>query len=282
MKIKHLFLTASAAITLAACGSQTSKEEVKEATTEAAQTVKVAVVGSAAHELWDYVAEKAKKENINIEVVEMNDYVLPNTALEEGSVQMNAFQHRAYLAQWNKDKGSDLKEIGTTFITPLYYFSTKYKSLKDLPEKAKVLVPKEVAIQGRALVALQTEGLITLKEGVGTKASLADITSNPRNLEIIEAESAQAPQMLQDVDAASINGSMAQDAGLKIEDNIFTDANHLDTIPKDRYNIIVVNGKDADNPVYKKIVELYQTDDVAKKMDEIGPGQYFPVWKSEK
>ena len=256
MKIKHLFLTAIAAITLAACGSQTSKEEVKESTTEAAQTVKVAVVGSAAHELWDYVAEKAKKENINIEVVEMNDYVLPNTALEEGSVQMNAFQHRAYLAQWNKDKGSDLKEIGTTFITPLYYFSTKYKSLKDLPEKAKVLVPKEVAIQGRALVALQTEGLITLKEGVGTKASLADITSNPRNLEIIEAESAQAPQMLQDVDAASINGSMAQDAGLKIEDNIFTDANHLDTIPKDRYNIIVVNGKDDDNQVYKKIVEL--------------------------
>ena len=185
MKIKHLFLTAIAAITLAACGSQTSKEEVKESTTEAAQTVKVAVVGSAAHELWDYIAEKAKKENINIEVVEMNDYVLPNTALEEGSVQMNAFQHRAYLAQWNKDKGSDLKEIGTTFITPLYYFSTKYKSLKDLPEKAKVLVPKEVAIQGRALVALQTEGLITLKEGVGTKASLADITSNPRNLEII-------------------------------------------------------------------------------------------------
>ena len=282
MKIKHLFLTAIAAIALAACGSQTSKEEVKQATTEAAQTVKVAVVGSAAHELWDYVAEKAKKENINIQVVEMNDYVLPNTALEEGSVQMNAFQHRAYLAQWNKDKGSDLKEIGTTFITPLYYFSTKYKSLKDLPEKAKVLVPKEVAIQGRALVALQTEGLITLKDGVGTKASLADITSNPRNLEIIEAESAQAPQMLQDVDAASINGSMAQDAGLKIEDNIFTDANHLDTIPKDRYNIIVVNGKDADNPVYKKIVELYQTDDVAKKMDEIGPGQYFPVWKSEK
>ena len=272
MKIKHLFLTAIAAITLAACGSQTSKEEVKESTTEAAQTVKVAVVGSAAHELWDYVAEKAKKENIDLEVVEMNDYVLPNTALEEGSVQMNAFQHRAYLAQWNKDKGSDLKEIGTTFITPLYYFSTKYKSLKDLPEKAKVLVPKEVAIQGRALVALQTEGLITLKEGVGTKASLADITSNPRNLEIIEAESAQAPQMLQDVDAASINGSMAQDAGLKIEDNIFTDANHLDTIPKDRYNIIVVNGKDADNPVYKKIVELYQTDDVAKKMDEIISG----------
>ena len=281
MKLRNLFLTAVAAVTLAACGNQTSKQETAKET-KPAEHVKVAVVGSAAHEIWDFVAEKAKKENIDLEVVEMNDYLLPNTALEEGSVQLNAFQHRAYLAQWNKDKGSDIKEIGTTFIVPLYYFSTKYKSLKDLPENAKVLVPKEVAIQGRALVALETEGLITLKDGVGTKASLADITSNPRNLEIIEAESAQAPRLLQDVDAASINGSMAQDAGLKVEDYIFTDADHLDTIPKDRFNIIAANAKDADNPTYKKIVALFQADDVAKKMNEIGPGQYFPVWNAEK
>ena len=281
MKLRNLFLTAVAAVTLAACGNQTSKQETSKET-KPAEHVKVAVVGSAAHEIWDFVAEKAKKENIDLEVVEMNDYVLPNTALEEGSVQLNAFQHRAYLAQWNKDKGSDIKEIGTTFIVPLYYFSTKYKSLKDLPENAKVLVPKEVAIQGRALVALETEGLITLKDGVGTKASLADITSNPRNLEIIEAESAQALRLLQDVDAASINGSMAKDAGLKVEDYIFTDADHLDTIPKDRFNIIAANAKDADNPTYKKIVELFQADDVAKKMNEIGPGQYFPVWNAEK
>ena len=281
MKLRNLFLTAVAAVTLAACGNQTSKQETTKET-KPAEHVKVAVVGSAAHEIWDFVADKAKKENIDLEVVEMNDYVLPNTALEEGSVQLNAFQHRAYLAQWNKDKGSDIKEIGTTFIVPLYYFSTKYKSLKDLPENAKVLVPKEVAIQGRALVALETEGLITLKDGVGTKASLADITSNPRNLEIIEAESAQAPRLLQDVDAASINGSMAQDAGLKVEDYIFTDADHLNTIPKDRFNIIAANAKDADNPTYKKIVALFQADDVAKKMNEIGPGQYFPVWNAEK
>lgn len=281
MKLRNLFLTTVAAVTLAACGNQTSKQETAKET-KPAEHVKVAVVGSAAHEIWDFVAEKAKKENIDLEVVEMNDYVLPNTALEEGSVQLNAFQHRAYLAQWNKDKGSDIKEIGTTFIVPLYYFSTKYKSLKDLPENAKVLVPKEVAIQGRALVALETEGLITLKEGVGTKASLADITSNPRNLEIIEAESAQAPRLLQDVDAASINGSMAKDAGLKVEDYIFTDADHLNTIPKDRFNIIAANAKDADNPTYKKIVALFQADDVAKKMNEIGPGQYFPVWNAEK
>ena len=128
MKLRNLFLTAVAAVTLAACGNQTSKQETTKET-KPAEHVKVAVVGSAAHEIWDFVAEKAKKENIDLEVVEMNDYVLPNTALEEGSVQLNAFQHRAYLAQWNKDKGSDIKEIGTTFIVPLYYFSTKCKSI---------------------------------------------------------------------------------------------------------------------------------------------------------
>ena len=110
MKLRNLFLTAVAAVTLAACGNQTSKQETTKET-KPEEHVKVAVVGSAAHEIWDFVAEKAKKENIDLEVVEMNDYVLPNTALEEGSVQLNAFQHRAYLAQWNKDKGSDIKEI---------------------------------------------------------------------------------------------------------------------------------------------------------------------------
>ncbi len=96
MKLRNLFLTAVAAVTLAACGNQTSKQETTKET-KPAEHVKVAVVGSAAHEIWDFVAEKAKKENINLEVVEMNDYVLPNTALEEGSVHLNAFQHIYYI-----------------------------------------------------------------------------------------------------------------------------------------------------------------------------------------
>ncbi len=118
MKIKHLFLTAVAAITLAACGNQSSQQssEASKATEAPAQTVKVAVVGSAAHEIWDYVAEKAKKENINIEVVEMNDYVLPNTALEEGSVQMNAFQHRAYLAQYSLEYSTTAIRVSRSWI----------------------------------------------------------------------------------------------------------------------------------------------------------------------
>lgn len=245
------------------------------------ETVKVAVVGDQTKEIWEFVATKAKKEKINIEVITMADYVQPNKALQDGSVDMNSFQHRAYLEQWNTDQQSDLKEIGTTFIVPLYYFSEKYASLSELPDNAKVAIPQEVAIQGRALLALQKAGVLELKDGGSTKSSVKDIEKNPKNIELIEIESSQAPRILPDVDAVSINGSMASEAGINIDDNIFTDADYLDLIPKDRYNIIVVRSEDVENPTYKKIVELFQSDDVAKKMNEIAPGQFFPVWDEE-
>lgn len=274
--MKKLFALLLSVFTLVACSTPSKTATTQQQTPT---KVKVGVVGAQAQELWEFVAKKAEKENIAIEIVNFSDYVKPNTALEEGSLDMNAFQHRAYLAQWNKDHKTDIKEIGTTFMVPLYYYSNKYKSLKDLPNKAKVLIPSEVAIQGRALIALQTEGLIKLKNGGSTRSNVADIVENPRELEIIEAESAQAPRLLADVDAASINGSMAKDAGLDVNAFIFSDGNHLDTIPNDRYNIIAVKGKDVDNAVYKKIVALFQQDDTAKKMNDIAPGMFIPVWK---
>lgn len=277
MSFKKLILAATSLFTLAACGQAATTQQPT--TTQAPVTVKVGVTGSQMQTVWEYVAEKAKKENINLEVVTFSDYVQPNTALAEGSLHINAFQHRQYLANWNKERKTDIKEIGTTFIVPLYYFSNKYKSLTELPEGATVLIPSEVAIQGRALVALQSAGVLKLKDGGSLKSTQADIIENPKKLKIIEAESAQAPRLLADVDAATINGSMAHDAGLNVKDYIFTDGDHLDTIPADRYNIIAVNGKDVDNPTYKKIVELFQSDDVIAKLNEIAPGQYVPVWK---
>lgn len=270
-KLITLFLSV---FTLAACATT----QTTTSTSSAPKTVKVGVVGSQQQEIWEFVAEKAKKENIKLEVVSFNDYKQPNIALNDGSLDINAFQHRAYLAQWNKDSNGTLKEIGVTFITPLYFFSTKHKSLKDVPAGGKVLVPSEVAIQGRALLALQTEGLITLKDGGSTKSNVADITSNPKNIEIIEAESAQAPRLLQDVDAAAVNGAMAKDAGIDVKTYIFSDADHLNLIPKDRYNIIVAKEKDAENETLKKIVSLFQQDDVAKKMNEVAEGMFIPVW----
>lgn len=272
MNIKKLFVGALATLTLVACGTIQQKESKVE-------TVKVGVVGSVFKELWEYVGEKAKKENINIEVVELNDYVQPNRQLADGEIQMNSFQHRAYLEKFNEEHKTDIVEIGTTFITPLYFYSNKYKSLTDLPQNATVAIPKETAIQGRALIALQTAGVLKLKEGSTTTSGLDAVVENPKNLNLLEVESAQAARILEDVDAATINGTFAGDAGIPIEKRIFSDVDYIDTIPTDRYNIIAVNAKDKDNATYKKIVELFQTDDVSQKIEELAPGQFFPVWK---
>lgn len=274
MKFKKILVSLVAAFTLAACGPQTAqnKENPK---------VKVAVVGSAFKELWDYVAEKAKKENIDIQVVELNDYVQPNKQLADGEIQMNSFQHRAFLKKFNEEHKTNIVEIGSTFITPLYFYSYKVKSLNDLAENATVAIPREPAIQGRALVALQTAGVIKLKAGSDTTSNLDAVEENKKNIKLLEVDSAQAARALEDVDAAAVNSTFAKDAGISDDKRIFTDADHLDTIPTDRYNIIAVNEKDKDNPTYKKIVELFQQDDVVKKLEEIAPGQFFPVWNKK-
>lgn len=245
------------------------------------KNVKIAVVGSAESQIWQYVAKKAKKENINLKVVEMTDYIQPNVALDNGSVDMNAFQHGAYLKQWNKDHHGNLVSIGQTFITPLYIFSNKISNLKNLPQNAKVVIPIETAIQGRSLLAFETAGVIKLKPGVETKATIKDVIENPKNIKFVEVESASAPRVLKEVDAAVIGGGFASDAGMDVDKAIFTDADYIDTIPKDRYNIIAVKEKDKNNKTYKQIVKLYQSDDVISKMKEVGKGQFVPVWKNK-
>lgn len=225
------------------------------------ETVKVAVVGDGEAQVWDYIAEKAKKENINLEVVKMNDYVQPNIALADGSVDMNAFQHGQYLAEWNKEHGENLQSIGLTFITPLYIFSDKLDDATQIPENGKALIPKEPAIQGRALLAFEKLGLIKLKYGADLQASTDDIIANPKHIQFVAVDSPQAPAMLKDVDVADIGGQFAVDAGLSIDDAIFSDIGYIDEIPKDRFNLIAVRPEDKDNPVYKKIVSLYQSED---------------------
>ncbi|KAA9300631.1 MULTISPECIES: MetQ/NlpA family ABC transporter substrate-binding protein [Aerococcus] len=271
---KFLFVLI-AILVLGACGKQ---EESASGDQAAKDKVRVAVVGSSEKEIWEFVADKAKAEGIDLEVTELTDYNQPNQALANGDVDINAFQHYAFLKQWNEDHNEDLTPIGLTFITPLYIFSDKVDDLKDLPEGGQVIIPQETSIQGRALLALQTAGVLKLRDGGSTLSQVSDVVENPKNIELVEVESAQAPRLVKDVDAAVVNGSFAEDAGMKIEDNIFTDADHLDQIPNDRYNLIVARKEDQNNPTLQKIVQLYQAQDVADKMNEVSPGQYYPVW----
>ena len=184
------------------------------AATAMAEDIKVGVSPGEHAEIMEEVAKVAEPMGLNIEVVEFSDYVIPNTALADGDIQANSFQHRPYLENQVKDRGFDLVEIGTTITTPMGIYSDKLESLDALPEGAKIGIPNDPTNGGRALLLLAKAGLIGLTPGMDFRATVADITENPKRLRIVELEAAQVARSLDDVDAAVVITDYALIAGL--------------------------------------------------------------------
>src|SRR3954451_7018989 len=181
----------------AGCAEKTS--EGKEST-----TVKLGVSGTDTR-IWDFVAKKAEKEGINIEIVSFSDYVAPNTALAEGELDVNAFQTVAYFDVFIKEHKLDLVPIATTVLAPMGIYSEKHKDVKDIPDGAKIALPNDASNQGRALLLLQEAGLIELPEDFDANGDLNQIKKNPKNFEFIPMVPAQTPRALPDVAASLIN-----------------------------------------------------------------------------
>src|SRR3712207_1160441 len=179
--IKGLALTlviGAIGLTSVACGS-------KKADSSESKTVKLGVVGSDT-DVWDYVAKKVEKEDgIKIEIVKFTDYNQPNDALVNGDIDLNSFQHRIFLENYNKEKGSDLTPIADTVIAPLGIYSEKIEKPSDIKNGGTVVIPNDVTNQGRALVLLQTAGLIKLDEKAGNLGTVNDIKENPKNLRLL-------------------------------------------------------------------------------------------------
>lgn len=243
------------------------------------QTVKVGVVGDSDKQLWDFVAEKAKKEEgINVEVVNFTDYNLINGATADGSLDLNAFQHIIFLEQWNKENKGDIVNIGFTIIEPLGIYSEKVKSLDEVAEGAKIAIPNDPTNQGRALLTLEAAGLIEVDDAKGILVSTQDVTKNDKKLVFEELDAAQTARSLKDVDAAVINGNYAADAGLTVKDALYVDIQDKTKIKDEYKNIIATRGADKDNKLFNKVVEIYQTDEVAKKIEELSKNSKIPVW----
>ena len=225
--------------------------------------------------IWDFVAEKAKKEGIDIEIVTFSDYVLPNTALAEGELDANAFQTVAYFDQFIKDQKLDLVPIATTIIAPMGIYSDKYKDVKEIPDGAKIAVPNDESNMGRALLLLQEAGLIGLPKDFNGLGSVNSVTENPKNLEIVPVVAAQTPRVLPDVAASVINNGVAVDAGFSpTKDSIF----HESETATPYINIIAVRAEDKDNETLKKIAELYQAEDTKKFIEEEYKGNLIPTF----
>jgi len=274
--IKGLALTlviGAIGLTSVACGS-------KKADSNESKTVKLGVVGSDT-DVWDYVAKKVEKEDgIKIEIVKFTDYNQPNDALVNGDIDLNSFQHRIFLENYNKEKGSDLTPIADTVIAPLGIYSEKLEKPTDIKDGGTVVIPNDVTNQGRALVLLQTAGLIKLDEKAGNLGTVNDIKENPKNLKITPVDASQTARSLKDVDLSIINSGMAVDAGFVPN----KDAKFLEPVnenSKPYINIIVSKKADKDNETYKKIIKAYQADDVKKVIEETSKGSSLPAWENK-
>lgn len=210
---------------------------------------------------------KSVRKNIKVEYVEFSDYVLPNTALVNGEVDVNAFQHLAFLSQFIAENNVNIVPIGSTVVAPLGLYSEKYKDVSEIPNGSKIAVPNDPANLGRGLKVLQQAGLIELREDVGLYPTVKDIVKNPKNIEIVEVVAQQTPRVLPDVAASIINGGIAGQAGYTLADAIFhDDPNSKDTLPY--VNVFATLEKNKDNEAYKTIAEIYQTEEVAKAVEE--------------
>ena len=247
--------------------------------TEAKKTVTVGVVGQTNQDekIWNQVKKTAKeKYGVTVKVKSFTDYNQPNKALQEGEIDLNSFQHKAFLNAWNKANKGTLVPIGNTVIAPIRLYSYKYKNINELPKNATIAVPNDASNESRALYVLKNAGLISFKKGTGKLATIADIEKNPKNLTIKELGAEQTARSLNDVDAAVVNNTYAIPAKLGDKQTIYTEPLNKDS--EQWNNVIVANKKDKDNEAYKAVVKSYQTDAVKKLIHKAYGNSEVTAW----
>ncbi|KES06983.1 metal ABC transporter substrate-binding protein [Streptomyces toyocaensis] len=260
-KITTAVLAAGAlTLGLTACGSG------KDAASDTSGPLIVAASPVPHAEILTFVKDNlAQKAGLDLEVKEFTDYVTPNTATEDGSVGANFFQTQPYLDDFNKKNGTHIVSVVDVHLEPLGLYSNKVGKAEQLKKGATVAIPNDTVNEGRALQLLAANGLITLKDGVGTAATPADITKNPKDLTFKELEAAQTPRSLEDVDAAVVNGNYAIEADLKpAEDALVLEA----AKGNPNSNLLAVKEGQEDDPRVKKLAELLTSPEVKKFIED--------------
>lgn len=277
-KILVCLATLLVAAALTACGNPDTDKVSSGSNDEETTTVKVGVVGES-NEMWVPVIEEMKKEGINIELISFTDYGTPNRALDNGETDLNAFQHYAYLNSEIESHGYNITSIGDTFISAMNIYSDNISDVDEIGEGGKIAIPNDATNEGRALKIVEAAGLIEVDSAAGDSPELKDIVSNPLNLEFVEVDAGNVYALLPDVTAAVINCNYALDFGLNPgKDAIFQDSVSF-YYGKSYVNLIAVRTDDADNEVYRKVVEAYQSDAVKEVYDTTFKGSYLPAWE---
>lgn len=285
---KFASLLLSGALTvglLAGCsGGGTSSTPAPETTTPAesaapteAVTLKVGASPAPHAEILEVVKDLLAQEGINLEIVEFDDYILPNQAVEDGSLDANYFQHITYMNNFNVEYGTHLASAAEVHYEPFGIYAGKTASLDELQDGAQIAVPNDTTNEGRALLLLQEQGLITLTEDCGLEPTKDDIAENPHNYEIVELEAKLLPTTLQDVDIAVINGNYAIDAGLKVSDALAIEA--ADGTAATAYvNVLAVSEDRVDDPYIDALAEALCSQEVKDFINETYDGAVVTVF----
>lgn len=221
---------------------------------------------------WEYLAEQGKKEGLELEVIQFSSTYNPNDILADNDIDVNAFQHIAYLDVYNEEAKTDIVPIGTTIVDPLGMYSNKYDSVQDIPDGAQVALSNDPSNGGRALVLLQEAGLITLVDDYNGIGGLDKIKENPKDLDIVLVDTYQTPRALEDADIALIGNGVGSDAGIDLESSIL----HEDETAKPYINIIAANAENKDDEKLLKLVELYQSAETEAFINETYQGSFLP------
>jgi len=224
-------------------------------------------------EILNYIKPKLKEKGIELEVKEFTDYVTPNTALNDKQIDANFFQHVPYLDEFNKEKGLNLVSVAKVHVEPMGAYSEKIKSKDEIKDGAVVAIPNDATNEGRALLLLQKQGLIKLKDNSLTQTP-KDIVENPKNLQFKELEAAQLPRVLKDVDFAIINTNYALEAKLNpVKDSLF-----IEDKDSPYANVLVTRQDNKDNELIKELINVLQSEDVKKFIEEKYQGAVVPAF----
>lgn len=243
-------------------------------TAVSAREISLGVTAGVHEQVAEKVAEVIKAKGHTLKIVPFNDYVLPNQALADGDLDANSFQHQPYLDRQKKDRGYDLVVVGTNFVTPMGIYSDKIKDVAALKTGDSLALPNDPTNGGRALLLLAARGLIGLDAKAGLTPGILDITDNPKKLKFIELDAAQLPRSLPDVTAAAINTNYALEAGL----NPMKDSIAIEDAKSPYANVVVVPGKDRDEPWVKDLVSAYQDEQVRAFILETFKGAVVPAF----
>ncbi|WP_293838052.1 MetQ/NlpA family ABC transporter substrate-binding protein [uncultured Phascolarctobacterium sp.] len=272
--MKKLLVALLALVSLAVVAAGCGGDDKKASSEDKKVTLKVGATAVPHAEILNDIKPALAKEGVDLQIIEFSDYVKPNLALNDKELDANFFQHEPYLDTFVSERKLALVSAGKVHIEPMGIYSKTIKNLQDIPNGAKIAIPNDPSNGGRALALLESAKLLKLKDGVGVKATVGDITKNDKKLQIVEIEAALLPRSMDDTDLSVINSNFAMEAKLNpVKDSLFTE-------PKESpyANIVAVRKGDESRPEIQKLMKALQSPEVKKFIEEKYKGAVVPAF----